>query len=177
MKRVSKILVTALAASLMGSALAAPPTAKAILGAASAKAAKSGKNVLVVFHASWCGWCHKFDDFLATPTGKKVSNGLEIVHVTIMENGDKKALENAGGSELFASLGGAANSGIPFMAIVDPKGKMLINSNYGDKHENMGYPGEPAEIAHFAEMLTKAAPKISVADRAEIIKWLTDHKP
>ncbi len=24
-------------------------------------ASTGNKNVLVIFHASWCGWCHKMD--------------------------------------------------------------------------------------------------------------------
>lgn len=155
------------------------PTAKALIDGATAKAAKSGKNVLVIFHASWCGWCHKFDDFLKVEDmGAKMTKGLEIVHVTVMESGDHKKDENAGGAELLADLGGA-KTGIPFMAILDVKGKMIVNSNptHPEKPGNIGYPAAKEEIAHFMKMLEKGAPKISETDRKAIQEWLTKNAP
>ncbi len=38
------------------------PDADLIMQKAIAEAAKSHGNVFIIFHASWCGWCHKMDN-------------------------------------------------------------------------------------------------------------------
>lgn len=159
-------------------ACAETPSTDRILADASKKAKASGKNVLVIFHASWCGWCHRFDAFLADKTGQKVAKGLEIVHITVLESKpEKKPDENPGGLEFMEKLGGK-DAGLPFMAIVNPAGKMLINSSKSKtKMDNIGYPGSTEEIAHFIKMLEVGAPKIETSDRTEIEKWLKDHAP
>ena len=46
-------------------------SATEILNEANAQAAKENKNVFVIFHASWCGWCHKMDSAMNDPVCKK----------------------------------------------------------------------------------------------------------
>lgn len=51
------------------------------------RAKRSGKNILVVFHADWCHWCHKLDD--DTIKNHKVQEVLEdyyLVRVNTDEN-------------------------------------------------------------------------------------------
>ena len=165
---------------LAGMSLAAP-SSKTLLEKASSTAKHSGKNVLVIFHASWCGWCHRFDKFLdTTDEGKIVKNGLEIVHVTVMESDPKqKVNENAGGLELMEQLGGK-DAGLPFFAIIDAKtGKPIANSlqKDGDPKSNTGYPGEPNEITHFIHMLEVGAKRVSSDDRMKVKAWLTANAP
>jgi thioredoxin-related protein len=38
-----------------------PETAGKIMDDAYKLASKEGKSVMIVFHASWCGWCRKFE--------------------------------------------------------------------------------------------------------------------
>ena len=172
------LFLAGLATVAMGAQAETPAPTKAVMTTAYAKAKSSGKNVLVIFHASWCGWCHRFDDFLKEPTGKKLTSGLEIVHIDVLENdGPHKGDENPGGLDFMTALGGK-DAGLPFMAIVNPKGKMVINSlDPKNKNQNTGYPGEISEIAHFIHMLEVGAPKLSTGDRKLVNEWLTEHRP
>ncbi|QYK54400.1 MAG: thioredoxin family protein [Fimbriimonadaceae bacterium] len=153
----------------------AAETTETILKNASIKAEKEHKNILVMFHASWCGWCHKLDDFLEkSEPGKKVAAQFVTVHITVMENDEHKSDENAGGMELLTKLGGD-KSGIPYYAIMDSKQKTLITSNPNkDKPGNIGYPAAADEIAHFMKMLKMGAPKLAEADRKAAEAWLTE---
>src|SRR5262245_14541783 len=45
----------------------APLPAKQIVQEAQQKAKKQKKGVMVIFHASWCGWCHKLEDVMNRP--------------------------------------------------------------------------------------------------------------
>jgi len=39
-----------------------PLPARVIMKKALADVATTQKNVFIIFHASWCGWCHKMDN-------------------------------------------------------------------------------------------------------------------
>ena len=38
-----------------------PLSANEVITQAKAEAAKAHKNIFIIFHASWCGWCRKMD--------------------------------------------------------------------------------------------------------------------
>ena len=64
----------------------APQNATALMDAAFAEAAKTNKNVFLVFHASWCGWCHKMDSSMADPRVKQYfDDNFVIRHLTVRE--------------------------------------------------------------------------------------------
>src|SRR3989441_4526334 len=102
--------------------------AQTLLSEAANTARAENKNVLVIFGASWCGWCRKLDRLLAAPEGSAIANHFVVVELTVQESRDKKALENPGGVLVMAQLGGA-NAGLPFYAFLDAAGKKLANSN------------------------------------------------
>src|SRR5678810_767688 len=112
----------------MTSVAQSTPTADAILKEACTKAAKENKNVMVIFHASWCGWCHKMDTSLNDASVKTFfDRNYVITHLTVSESDNKKNLENPGAEILFDSLAGK-NSGIPFWFIMNKDGKILADS-------------------------------------------------
>ena len=164
--------------------VAAPPKqvkpAKEVLEAAQKQAAAEKKNVFVIFHASWCGWCKKMDAFMAMPQWKQIfDDNFVTVHLTVLESAAHKADENPGGEAVMEALGGKG-AGLPFSAILDPKGKMLVNSNRptpeNPKGSNIGHPFAPEEVDHFMTMLKKAAPRMTAEQAVAMKTWLSTQK-
>ncbi|WP_167020134.1 thioredoxin family protein [Chitinophaga sp. Cy-1792] len=127
-----------------------------VLKEASALAAKEHKNVFIIFHASWCGWCHKMDTAMNDAACKPAfEKNYVIRHITVKEAAEKKNTENPGGMELLTKYNGD-KEGIPFWLVFQPDGKLLADSRMkgtdGALH-NIGCPAEPAEIAQFLEIL------------------------
>lgn len=167
-------LLAVFAVSALGLAVPSTPSAPSIVGAAEAAAHKEHKNVMVIFHASWCGWCHKFDDFLNnSKIAPIVKSSYEIIHVDVLENPDKKDLENSGGEEMLKQYGGD-KAGIPYFVILSDKGRVLATSMKDGTQENIGYPGQPDEIKHFMEMLSSTS-HLTEANRGVIRDYLVAH--
>jgi thiol:disulfide interchange protein len=159
---------------------AMPPAPTAtLLQAAQQKAAKQNKAVLVMFHASWCGWCKRLEAVMSRPEFKKMfEDNYTLVNLDVLEQKDKKVtLENPGGVEYMKELGGET-SGLPYYAFLDAKGKKLADSNVmPTQNPNIGYPGEPAEIEAFMALIQKTAPHWSEADRAKLKDYLVQNAP
>jgi thioredoxin-related protein len=132
------------------------PSADALLKEARAKAAKENKKIFVIFHASWCGWCHKMNTSLNDPSVKAFfDKNYLITHLTILESKDKKNLENPGAEELNKKWGGA-DQGIPFWVIMDKDGTILADSQI-EPGKNIGCPATAEEVAHFIKALKKTS--------------------
>ncbi len=139
------------------SATAQTPSASSVLNKAKAEAAQSGKNVFVIFHASWCGWCHKMDNTMNEADLKPFfQNNYVITHLTVMESKDKKDLENPGADKLLVDYHGD-KGGIPFWYVIDKNGKLLADSRMdesdGKKGDNVGCPARPDEVDYFIKVL------------------------
>ncbi|RFS19200.1 thioredoxin family protein [Chitinophaga silvatica] len=133
------------------------PTAKNIVAEAKTAATKNNKKIFIIFHASWCGWCHKLDTVMNDASCKNLFNSqFEIRHIDVMEHGEKAVLENPGGRELMAQY--AAGQGIPFWIVLDKKGNLLADSRMpaaDGKKVNVGCPSTPEEIDYFISVLQK----------------------
>ena len=142
----------------------APLSANEVLKTAQAEAAKEKKNVFVIFHASWCGWCHKMDSSMNDKTCKIFFDDNYIIrHLVVQESKGKKNLENPGAMELLAKYNGA-EQGIPFWLIFDKEGGFLADSRMrsdgtgsASGGQNSGCPATKEEVAYFITVLKKTS--------------------
>lgn len=146
-------------------------SAAQIIAEAKTTAAKEHKNIFIIFHASWCGWCHKMDTAMNDASCKALFDKQYVIrHIDVMEHGDKKVLENPGGEELLKAHGGG--DGIPFWYVTDSKGQLLADSRKtgpDGRKANVGCPSTPDEIEHFLEVLKKTS-TLSTSELATIQK-------
>jgi thioredoxin-related protein len=127
-------------------------TAGNILKAATKRAAKENKNVLVIFHASWCVWCRKMDASINDLSVKKYfDRNYVITHLVVQESIDKKYLENSGAEKFLEDMGGK-DEGLPYWVILDKNGNKLADSEM-QPGENTGCPASEKEVAHFKNVL------------------------
>jgi len=113
-----------------------------IMNDAYANAAAQHKNILLIFHASWCGWCHELDNSLNDSSCKKLfDDNYIIVHLTVAESGDNKPLENPGGPDIIYKYN-AQDAGLPLWFIFDKDGKLLADSRIRSPGATLDYPGE-----------------------------------
>jgi thioredoxin-related protein len=143
------------------SAQAPPPAAETIMKEAFSQAAKETKKVFVMFHASWCGWCHKMDTSMNDPLCKKLfDDNFVIRHLVVSESKNKKHLENPGADELRKKYYGDGQ-GIPYWLIFDSNGKLLADSKIRkdgegpEEGENSGCPATEKEVLYFISVLRK----------------------
>jgi thioredoxin-related protein len=147
-------------------------SANQILKAAEVKAGHEHKKVFLIFHASWCGWCHKLDGLLNSSEFKADFNSsYVIVHLTVREDAAHVADNSPGGEEMLDSLGGK-DGGIPFFAFFDSKGHKLADSL---APQNIGYPSEPKEVSHFMRII-KTTSRMSPAKQAKLQTFLSKSK-
>ncbi|MFA5815536.1 MAG: thioredoxin family protein [Bacteroidales bacterium] len=152
------------------------PAAK-IMDDAYAQASKENKKVFIIFHASWCGWCHRMDSLMNVPETKAFfDNNFVIKHLVVQEAKNKKNLENPGADEMMKKYHGAG-TGIPYWLIFDVKGKLLADSRMPAKDKktgkkikaNVGCPANPDEVEYFIKLLKKTTP-LKEAELAVIAK-------
>ena len=160
----------------------AVPTSDEIMSKAYAQAKKENKRVMVIFHASWCGWCKKMEASINEPNLKKFfDDNYVIAYLTVQEHKGKEQLENPGAMALMTKLKGE-KAGLPFWFISDVNGKALADSQvrpagagldtYGD---NVGCPASEKEVAFFANVL-KSTSKLTDSELALISERFAQNK-
>lgn len=181
---VLSILIVSTTAGL--AQLAVDKPADIILKDALTKAKKEDKNVFLLFHASWCGWCHLLDSVMNDPACKKLfDDNYVIEHVTIMQLNRAKT---PGGMQLYVKYGGLSGSplrpdssksavdlerlakkyelpvemvtgapiGIPYYVIIGADGELLAAGKLSNSN-TVGYPGLPERWSIFENMLQKTS--------------------
>lgn len=164
MKKIPLLILLAFF-STSGALLAqsAVPSADEVLQSAYKEAAATKKNVFIIFHASWCGWCHKMDTAMNDAVCKKMFDDNYVIrHLTVKESKNKKDLENPGADAFLAKHHGD-EQGIPFWLVLDKNGNLLADSKIRkpgegpEKGDNIGCPAEPAEVEAFIDVLKKTS--------------------
>jgi thiol-disulfide isomerase/thioredoxin len=157
----SLFLIVALSTAIAVQAQETPAAAN-VIKKATLEAGKQNKKVLLMFHASWCGWCHKMDTSLNDISVKKYfDDNFVITHITVMESKGKEKLENPGGRELMEKYNGK-DQGLPYWVILDKDANLLFDSQVRKpqadgtvKGENVGCPASQPEVDHFISILKK----------------------
>ncbi len=140
-----------------------PASAKDILREACQQAAKENKNVFVMFHASWCVWCHRMDTSMNDASCKKFFDDNYVIrHLVVDEAAAKKNLETPGAAEMKTKFNGDGQ-GIPFWLVFDKDGNLLADSKMRkegegpEKGDNAGCPATEKEVDFFIEVLKKTS--------------------
>lgn len=127
-----------------------------VLNKALTEAKAKNKNVLLVFHASWCKWCKMMEKNMNLPETKPLfDKNFVTAYLDVQERGEKKSLENPGGQEIMNKYKGE-NAGLPFWLVLDPKGKVLADS-FDEKGDNLGSPATQEEVNSFLAKLEKSS--------------------
>jgi len=130
--------------------------ADVVLNKAFKEAKAKNKNVLLVFHASWCKWCKMMEKNMNLPETKPLfDKNFVTAYLDVQERGEKKSLENLGGQEIMNKYKGE-NAGLPFWLVLDPKGKVLADS-FDEKGDNLGSPATLEEVNSFLAKLEKSS--------------------
>ncbi len=140
----------------------ATPPAAAVLKKAVVEAGNQNKKVLLMFHASWCVWCHRMDSSLVdAATRKFFDDNFVITHITVSESKENKNLENAGGQEMMEKFNGK-DMGLPYWVFLDKDSKLLFDSRIKTtaadgkvRDGNIGCPASQPEVATFISILKK----------------------
>lgn len=140
-----------------------------------ATALKENKKVLIMFHASWCGWCHKMDSSLNDKICKIFfDDNFVIRHMVVFESKEKENLENPGALDMLTKYKGK-DEGIPYWLIFDKNENFLFDSRMPPavstpdaKPMNTGCPASKEEVDYFIDVL-KATTSLK-DDQLEIIR-------
>ena len=152
-----------------------------VMSEALQSASKQNKHVILIFHASWCGWCKRMDKLMNNDSCKSYfAKNYVVTHLDVDETDAKKNLENPGADAVRIKYGASKDQGLPMWFILDKKGNLLDDSRYKSNigkskaGENIGCPNSEQEVTYFIDMLKKTS-KLSVEDES-IIRNLFQEK-
>jgi thiol-disulfide isomerase/thioredoxin len=144
-----------------------PRDAEKVLADGLSQAKRESKRVFLHVGAPWCGWCHVLDRFL-----DENSSLFAADFINLKIDADRMQHANNVIKRYRVSQNGG---GIPWMAILDADGKLLVTSD-APKSGNIGFPGEPEGIRHFMGMLQKTIQRTTPQHLALIEKKLNEDR-
>jgi thiol-disulfide isomerase/thioredoxin len=97
------------------------------IAAATARARRDNKHVLVMFGGNWCGWCYKLHDLFQKDReiATLLRNEYELVMVDIGHSDKNRDIPKEYGADI-------AKHGVPFLTVLDATGKVKTNQNTSD---------------------------------------------
>ena len=131
--------------------------ALALLAAAREEAKASGRRMWVVSGGPRCGPCFRLARWM---DDQHAVLEKDYVLVKIIGGVDKNS------EAVDPLLPGSKSSGIPYHAIMEPDGKVLITSK--GPLGNIGMPSEVEDIRHLKRMLEQTAKRLSAAEIAAL---------
>jgi thioredoxin-related protein len=137
--------------------------ARSILDESLSRATSEDKKAFLTFATAGCGWCHRLDEWLAKPdVATIIDRDFIVARIDLdrMKNGKEVMLQYRTGS----------TGGIPWYAVLDPKGKSLATADGPDG--NIGYPLAAKEIDQFLAMLKGQIKHIEMSQFNELRKSL-----
>jgi thiol-disulfide isomerase/thioredoxin len=154
---------------------AAPPSAEQVVRRAQVRAAKEGKNVLLVFHASWCPWCRRLDVLLNDSRFKEpFAKSYVVGKITVRERSELRSMENTGWASLMRRLRGAVEQDVPYLVVLSPQGEKLGDSYrppHGKIPGNAGFPRKDEEIDAFVGLVRRTGRAFSADERVALRDW------
>ncbi|MAX39614.1 hypothetical protein [Gimesia sp.] len=137
--------------------------AREMLDAALKQAKEQNKRVIVQETATWCGPCRRLSLFLDQER-KLWERDYIWIKLDHRWTGTRKIMDK---------LRDSAPGGIPWWAILDSDGRVLVTSN-NDKDEgnNVGFPGSHAGREHVRGMLKQTAIRLTPMDVNELVEAL-----
>ena len=162
MKRIALFFILPVFTATILHAQPSPQTTDEILSAAYKEAARDNKYVFIMFHASWCVWCHRMDNSMnETALKKYFDDHFVIRHLVVDESKERQHEENPGADEFRKKYHGE-EQGIPFWLILDKDGKLMADSKMRpagagleDPGQNVGCPASEDEVSYFIGLLKK----------------------
>jgi thiol:disulfide interchange protein len=127
------------------------------------KAGASGRRVFLDFGAPWCGWCKRLEAWMARPD---VASLMEKAFVDVKIDQDRMT----DGKEIKGRFPGSEKAGIPWYAVLEPGGKVIVDSSF--RGSNIGFPATDQEIAAFGEFLKKGTDVLSGAEIQKLLDSL-----
>ena len=159
------------------------PMAKTVLDQSYALAVKQNKKVLLIFHASWCGWCKKMTASLNDPSCKQMfDDNYVTVYLDVLELKGDENKENPGGLDVLKKYD-AVDAGLPFWLVLDAKGNTLATcampppgATTAKPTDSVGCPAAANEVEYFIKVL-KSTSALTDDDFAVIRKRFLLNNP
>ena len=138
--------------------------ARTALSAAQDEARDTGRRLVIVEGGPRCRPCFQLARWM---DDQHALLAKDYVIVKVLEGADDHA------DEVIGKLNPPRGAGIPWFAITEPDGKILITSD--GPLGNTGFPSGTEEKKHFKKMLDRTARHLTPAERERLLGSLPDH--
>ncbi|WP_198000242.1 carboxypeptidase regulatory-like domain-containing protein [Gimesia alba] len=139
--------------------------AQELLATALKQAKKENKRIIIQETATWCGPCRLLSRFLVRERDLWERDYLWI----------KIDYRWTGAFEMMKTMRAGAQGGIPWWAILDQDGKVLVTSN-DEEGTNIGFPSDQSGREHFRSMLEKTSIRLTPMDINTLVDALKQNE-